>query len=62
MFNHPDISDVIRRQHGDRMIESAMRRRRVFGRPRGTTAGAMAAVVALPQRVDRAAAHDSRVA
>jgi hypothetical protein len=31
MFNHPDISDVIRRQHGERLIESAMRRRRIFG-------------------------------
>lgn len=68
MFSHPFTNDVLRRQHGDRLMDAAVRHRRIFGRRRDDVAPItslvtpLAPVVALPARVDRTSPRDSRVA
>ena len=56
MFTHPITTDVIRRQHRDRLMESATRHRRIFGGRRDAGSAAttsLADVVTLPARADR---------
>ena len=64
MFSHPITTDAIRRQHSDRLMESATRHRRIFGRRSSDSAAtpSLADVVTLPTRVDRTSPRNSRVA